>query len=79
MLLTHRHMRDIHSNIKRGPARKSGKDIKQHNPLRNIGSNPEQTGCDAATNTDILGYIDTLGTREKCHCKQIFAYSDTFW
>ena len=29
--------------------------------------------------TDILGYSDPLGTREKCHCKQIFAYSDTFW
>ena len=23
--------------------------------------------------TDILCYIDTLGTRERCHCKQIFA------
>ena len=22
--------------------------------------------------TDILGYSDTLGTREKCHCKQMF-------
>ena len=29
--------------------------------------------------TDILGYSDTLGTRKECHCKQIFAYSVTFW
>ena len=28
---------------------------------------------------DILGYSDPLGTRENCHCKQIFAYRDTFW
>ena len=28
---------------------------------------------------DILGYSDTLGTRQKCHCKQIFAYNVTFW
>ena len=26
--------------------------------------------------TDILGYSDTLGTWERCHCKQIFAYTD---
>ena len=29
--------------------------------------------------TYILAYCDTLGTREKCHCKQIFAYSSSFW
>ena len=28
--------------------------------------------------TNILGYSDTLGTREKCHFKKIFAYRDTF-
>ena len=29
--------------------------------------------------TDILGYSDTLGTSEKCHCEKICAYSDTFF
>ena len=29
--------------------------------------------------TDIFGYSDTLGIREKWHSKQILAYSDTFW
>ena len=28
---------------------------------------------------DILGYSDTVGTREKCCSTQIFVYSDTFW
>ena len=35
-------------------------------------------GC-VIPHTHILEYSDTLGTREKLHCKQIFAYSDTFW
>ena len=33
---------------------------------------------DLFTFTNILSYSDTLETREKYHCKQIFAYSDTF-
>ena len=29
--------------------------------------------------TEIFAYSDTVGTRANCHCKQIFALSDTFW
>ena len=33
--------------------------------------------CDVLVCTEIFAYSDTAGTRAKCHCKQICAYSDT--
>ena len=29
--------------------------------------------------TDILGYSDTFGTREKCQCEEIFAFFSNMW